>query len=332
MSYKKGNYADTDKWLLFFYSIPAQPVNNRIKIWRRLIKAGALQFKGAVYILPYSEEHYEFCQWLVSEAGGLGGEAAFTGIKHVETMKDSEIVELFNRQREEDYKSIEKDIEELERRLGSLKKGSLPKGKNLTGRLERLSKEFEEIKKTDFFSSKTGIELDRKIKTLRNEINAISASDIKRQKEKIIAKKIKDYQEKRWVTRKRPFVDRMASAWLIKRFIDTDAIFDFIDESALENISKGKVTFDIKGGEFTHTGSLCTYEALLKSFGIKDKAVRAIGEIVHEIDIKDERYKNPEAKGIEDILIGITKTARDDMECLEKGMSIFEMLYTAKTK
>jgi len=143
-------------------------------------------------------------------------------------------------------------------------------------------------------------------------------------------KEIDDYQDKTWATRKKPFVDRFASAWLIKKFIDKNASFTFIDEKDLENMSKDVIPFDIRGGRFTHEGDLCTFEVLTKSFNLKDKTLRKIAEIVHELDMKDEKFRTPEAKGIEDILSGIRKTVKDDHEALRKGMTIFELLYVSK--
>jgi len=138
-----------------------------------------------------------------------------------------------------------------------------------------------------------------------------------------------DYQGKRWVTRKRPFIDRIASAWLIKGFIDKKAVFGFIDESEIEGLDKDTIAFDMVGGEFTHVGDMSTFEVLLKSFGLKGKALGVVAEIVHQLDLQDEKYRNPAAEGLREILDGIRKTVKDDHEALEKGMSIFEMLYAA---
>ena len=142
--------------------------------------------------------------------------------------------------------------------------------------------------------------------------------------------KIEEYQDKTWATRKRPFVDRFASAWLIKKFIDENASFVFIDENNLDKMDKDVIPFDIRGGRFTHAGDLCTFEVLMKSFSLKDKTLRKIAEIVHELDVKDDKFRNPEAKGIEDILSGIRKTAKDDNESLGKGIAIFEMLHVSR--
>lgn len=319
-------------WLIFFYSVPSRPVSSRMKVWRRLSKAGAIPFKGAVYILPFNEEHYEFLQWLTSDVESMNGEAAFIKAGTIETIKNSAIVDLFNQQRENAYRIIEKKTEEIERRLNSVKKGAEAKdNKKLLAQFIKHQKEFEEIRKVDFFVSKSGNALKKRLANLQAEINKISGLRVRAQISIITPRHIENYKGKTWITRKRPFVDRMASAWLIKRFIDKKAIFRFIDEKEIENLGKNSITFDIKDGEFTHRGDMCTFQVLVKAFNLKNKALKKIAEIVHEIDMKDGKYENIEARGIEDVLTGIRKTIKDDAAALEKGMAVFEMLYASKT-
>lgn len=294
------------------------------------MKAGALPFKGAVYVLPYSEEHYELLQWLTSEVNAAKGDGAFVQVTAIETMSDRDIIELFNQQRVGDYRSIDKGIEEVERKLNSIKKGGGLKDKRLTEQFHRYTKEFEEIRKIDFFSSPIGSVLDKRIKVIAKELKHLAGAEEKAAESKVVPKDLKHYQNMTWATRKRPFIDRMASAWLIKRLIDKNAVFSFIDERQVKQVTEGTVTFDIPGGVFTHRGDLCTFEVLVQSFALKDKALKKIAEIVHELDIKDETFRNPESQGIEEILQGIRKTARSDLEALEKGMEIFEMLYASK--
>ncbi len=321
---------ETMRWLLFFYSAPSKPVSNRMKIWRRLIKAGSLPFKGAAYILPYSEEHYEFCQWLVSEVDAVGGEAAFIGAGKIETMKDREIIDLFNKQREKDYHDIEKRSGAIEIKIQSIKKGSGSQTKKTIEAFNKLLKEFEAVRKIDFFSSKTGVILKNKLDTLRAELAGIDTTYTSLPSRAITPKRAADYQGRIWTTRKRPFIDRMASAWLIKKFIDKNAVFRFADEKEMEQPGKKTVAFDVMGGEFTHIGDMCTFEVIAGAFKINEKRIKKIASIVHELDIKDDKYKTPEAKGIEEVLTGIRKTALNDADALEKGMTIFEMLYESK--
>jgi len=121
----------------------------------------------------------------------------------------------------------------------------------------------------------------------------------------------------------------MASAWLVRRFVDPDAKFRFIDEKDFGILSSGEISFDMQGGEFTHHGDLCTFEVLMRSFGIKDKAAKKIAEIVHDLDLKDDKYGNAAGSGIEEVLSGIRKTSKDDFDMLEKGMAVFEMFYAS---
>jgi hypothetical protein len=320
-------------WIIFFYSVPSKPVSSRMKVWRKLIKTGAVQLKGSVYILPFNDDHYEFLQWLVSEIAGMKGEADFVKIEKVDTMSDPKIIALFNRQRASDYKVIEKALGDIERKLSSTQKGG--KSQNLPGiseQIAKLRKDFEEVKKIDFFSSDEGKSLAVKIKQAEAEIRRLSVTGAKKiGPAAIIPQSPDDYQGKTWTTRKRPFIDRMASAWLIRKFIDRDATFVFLDEKDMETAGKNSVAFDVRGGEFTHTGDLCTFEVLIKSFGLKDKVLKKIAEIVHDLDLKDGKYGPAEAKGLEDILIGIRITAKDDADALERGMAVFEMLYVSKS-
>jgi len=320
------------QWLLFFYSVPSKPVSNRMRIWRRLAKAGAVQMKGAVYILPFNDEHYEFLQWLVSEIAAMKGEAAVVSIEKIDTMKDAEIIALFDQQRAGGYKILQKSFDDLGRRLSSIQKGAKPQNlKGISDQFLSRQKEFEDIKRIDFFLSQEGTALGEKIKRIHAGLKIILGADTKQERPAALTlKSPADYHNRTWTTRKRPFIDRMASAWLIKTFIDPDAAFDFIDEKDMDTIDKRSITFDIRGGIFTHSGDMCTFEVLMKSFGLKDKPLKKMAEIIHDLDMKDDKFNAIEAKGLEDILEGIRRTAKNDREALQKGMTVFEMLYASK--
>ncbi|MBI4838854.1 MAG: chromate resistance protein [Nitrospirae bacterium] len=327
---RRGN-AVQQGWLLFFYSVPSKPVNLRMKVWRRLAKAGAAPLKGSVYILPYNEEHLEFCQWLVSEINSMNGEGAFVRTDRVETIDTEGIMDLFANLRGKDYKTIDRGLDEFERKLNSIKKGTgIQSIKKLPEQFNKLRRTFEEMRKIDFFTSKAGTALKRRLDALQSDMKGITKTDI-RQAAAVVSRSIEDYQGKTWVTRERPFVDRMASAWLIKKFIDKKAAFRFIKEKDITAMDKNSIAFDIRGGMFTHAGDMCTFEALVKSFGFKDKTIKKIAAVVHELDIKDEKYKNLEARGIEDILAGIRKSSKNDAEMIERGINVFEMLYASKS-
>jgi hypothetical protein len=215
--------------------------------------------------------------------------------------------------------------------VNSIRKGSKSQNpKALLEQINKMSRSSDEVRKTDFFSSKAGAALRSRIDVLNAAIKGLSGATTETRHAGVPSGKLEDYQGKVWVSRKRPFVDRMASAWLIRRFIDKSATFKLVDEKDLTAAGKEHVTFDISGGVFTHVGDLCTFEVLVRSFGLKDKAVRKIAEVVHELDIKDDKYRNPGAAGLEEILSGLRKAVKDDTELLEKGMTVFEMLYQSK--
>ena len=294
------------------------------------MKTGAVQFKGSVYILPSSDDHYEFFQWLVSSVEAMQGEAAFVRVTKIETMKDDEIIRLFNQQRAKDYLDFNKRLDEFENKIAGIGKGvETVTNKKIGEELNKFVKEFQEIGKIDFFFSKERKELEKRLEAIASEITGMSRAKSSNQALEVAQRRAADYQGKIWVTRKKPFIDRIASAWLIKGFIDKDAVFGFIDENKLESLDKNTVTYDIVGGEFTHIADMSTFEVLLKSFGLKGKALGIMAEIVHQLDLMDEKYKNSAAEGLREILDGIRKTVKDDHEALEKGMSIFEMLYAA---
>jgi hypothetical protein len=296
------------------------------------MKSGAMQLKGAVYILPFTDEHYEFLQWLVVEIVEMKGEAALVRIEKIDTMDDAEIVDLFNRARRNEYAAIEKDLADIRMKLDNIKKGGEgPGNKTLESQLNKVMKGFEEIQRIDFFLTEEGVSLQERIHCMQKEQGSMAGAYSAGKHLNVISRKtVSDYQGKIWVTRRRPFVDRMASAWLIKRFIDAGAFFAFIDEKELASPKENSIAFDVYGGEFTHVGDLCTFEVLIKSFALKNKVLERIAAIVHQLDIKDEKYKTPEAAGLEEILTGIRKTEQHDSDALERGMQVFEMLYAAK--
>lgn len=312
---------------MFFYSVPAKPVKLRMSLWRRLTKLGALQLKGAVYVLPLSDEHLEQIKWLCTEIASTGGEASYLVTSRIEPQGSEGLVALFHTLREKDYQGIEREASALERRLSSIKKGGGHKIPHaLHAQLTKFMSDLDGVLKVDFFSSPRGRALKHRADALLAQLSQAHAPVRTLAPTRLRAS---DYQGLRWATRKRPFVDRMASAWLVLKFIDPQAQFVFMDEAA--PTVEGQVRFDMQGAEFTHSGELCTFEVMVSAFAIKDKAVKRMAQVVHELDIKDGKYQAPEARGIEDLLVGLRKTTRDDHELLDRGIHIFEMLYASMT-
>jgi hypothetical protein len=318
-------------WLLIFYSVPSHPVSGRMKLWRRLAKAGAIQLKGAVYILPANEENRELFQWIIGEVKSLGGDGSFVRTTRIETLSDADVRRLFNDHRDAEYRELGKVLDGLERKVQSGRKGAVAGIRDLVSvSLSTVRRTYEDVRRRDFFDAPLGRETKQRLHTLEAALKNLQ--EPAKTKPALIARKDpNEFRHRVWVTRKRPFIDRMGSAWLIRRFVDPNARFRFIDEKDVDALSSGEISFDIPGGEFTHHGELCTFEVLVRSFGIKDRAVRKIAEIVHDLDLKDEKYGNAAGSGIEEVLTGIRKTGKDDTDLLEKGMAVFEMMYQSRT-
>jgi hypothetical protein len=329
---------NTLSWLLFFYSIPATPVKNRVKMWRKLLKSGAVQLKGGVYILPYAEEHHEALQWMLAELPGLKGEGLLLRTDSIEPLQQDDIVALFNEQRQPQYQEIVKKIDEFSGRLRNLRKGGKDKkDTSLFRQFEKIQAEFQAVEHRDFFQSEMGKDVATQLGILRKQLEDFSVVD-KGRKGSIATplpngRNITNFSGLTWLTRKRPFVDRMASAWLIRRFIDSRATFLFKDESELKQLTSTlEVSYDVRNGDFTHVDDLCTFEVLTKSFGLADEGLNTLSRIVHDIDIKDGKFSAPEAYVIEMIIKGIRNRDLPDSETLEQGMAVFEALYLSITQ
>ena len=205
--------------------------------------------------------------------------------------------------------------------------------KALRSRIAKITKDFEEARRTDFFSSAVGRDLGIRIERVQSALSELAAAAGQAPRSAgIPIRSPETYQGKRWVTRRDPFVDRMASAWLIRKFIDAEAAFGFIDREEVAAAGPGVVAFDVRGGEFSHVGNLCTFEVLVHSFALKDPALAKVVEIVHDLDVKEDRYRRAETAGVEEILEGVRRTAADDDDALKRGMAVFEMLYAAKSR
>lgn len=294
---------------------------------------GAASLKGSVYILPYSEDHLEALHWLTGEVASLGGEAAFAKVERIETMGDEEIVPLFQAQRANDYAPIAAALEALEARLSPLEQQQDPKGLDrLKGTLHRLLKDCRTVQGIDFFHCPQGSDLQERLEQFEQRFARLTAQPQADRPKPAGPRNKEDYQNRVWLTRRNPFVDRMASAWLIRRFIDAQARFEFLETDRMGPAVPIGLSFDVPEGDFTHERDRCTFEVLLEAFGLRGKVLRKMAEVVHDLDLKDGKFDNPQASGVESILLGIRKTAKDDGDALEEGIKTFERLHAALSK
>lgn len=311
----------TERWLVFVHQLPAHPSNARVKTWRRLHQLGAVAVKNAVHVLPNTAQAQEDFEWLRTEVLAVGGQATIFAASSLSGVEEKQIIKQFNKMRAEEYGRLRKDIKALGGRVDT----SFRFDDRARQAVRALSDRLAETQQKDFFSAPGGRETETALGAL--DVGARRTS-LKRAAPKVAANDAFDhrkYQQRTWITRPRPGVDRFASAWLIRRFIDPRAAFVFADSSAKYSDA---VPFDMyQGGGFRHEGDRCTFEVLQDRFRIKDAAVRRISEIVHDLDLKDNRYKHPHRVTIGALIEGLQRSTADDDKLLEQGIALFEALY-----
>ncbi|MBV8186581.1 MAG: chromate resistance protein [Alphaproteobacteria bacterium] len=310
-------------WLLLIHQLPAKPAYARVKVWRRLQALGAVTVKNAVYALPSNEETQEDFAWLAREIVELGGEVLVCEAALVEGLDDQQLTAMFVAARNEDYAKLAKDARELERRLGVE-----PADAEVPGQVARLHRQLSEVAAIDFFSAAGRDAAEQLITALETRLQ--ERSDAMNLEQDLSATQSSATQSplmsKVWVTREHVQIDRIASAWLIRRFIDPKARFKFVSgRSYLPRV--GEVRFDMFEGEYTHEGDRCTFEVLVGRAGLDDPALAAIGEIIHDIDLKDGKFGREEAAGIRTVMAGIAASQRDDEQRLARGAAVLDDLY-----
>jgi hypothetical protein len=297
-------------WLFLLFNLPAKQSSDRVKVWRRLKKFGAIQLKTSTYVLPDEPVHYERFQWLAKEIVDTGGEATLVRVKDIEGMPHAAIVALFNEARARDYDELFEPLNLL------IKDGKARK--QSPNQLQKLRQRFQEIRDIDYFQSSRGEDLQR----LLQKAEALEAP--KKKPETIMRLRAEDYRGKSWVTRPRPEIDRVGSAWLIRKFIDPSAKFVFGNAPA--EFPKA-IPYDMFEVEFSHHGDYCTFETLIQRFSIRDRAVLRLAELIHDADVEDDKFHRVEGFGIEQIFKGWAKQGLSDQEILAKGFECFEALY-----
>ena len=311
------------KWLLLIHQIPPKPNYFRVKIGRRLQRLGAVPIKNSVYVLPKSEQSYEDFEWLVREIVEGGGEASVCEARFVEGLSDTEVEALFNSAREADYLELAGGARRLRSELSRGKKGEYDK-EDLESGIARLRNRLAEIERMDFFAATGRETIEGLLVSLEEKLKASLGQELDKDESQLGA--IEKVQGRLWVTRKGIHVDRMASAWLIRRFIDKDARFKFVPGKGYRP-EPGELRFDMFEAEYTHEGDRCTFEVLLQRFGLTESALRQIAEIVHDIDLKDGKFGREDALGLERLIAGIAMANPEDEKRLAEGSAVFNSLY-----
>ena len=306
--------------LLLLVGVPPTPSSLRVRVWRRLRALGAVPLKRTAYLLPDTPERYEDFQWLAQEIQREGGDATLIRVQQIENVSQGDVLRLFHEPRDHDYRQLaaryRKVLKKLEQKSSA---------KSTQEELARLAKDHQRIRDVDFFGATGGAEVRRleevvAMRTRRPE-------PVRREDRPTLD--LTKLKGRPWVTRPRPHIDRIASAWLIKRFIDPDAQFVFAPPS---EFPPDAIPFDAPGVELSHQGEDCTFETLLKRARLRDRRLIRLAEVVHEADLRDGKYPREEARGIDVAVRALLAASADDHQVLAQGMALFEGLYATTSR
>jgi hypothetical protein len=292
-------------WLLLTFTLPKKRASQRVEVWRKLQRYGAVSLGNSGYLLPNSPTNQERFEWLVSAIRKYSGEASVLKVQSIDNLSTPQLIGRFAGARAREYKELIRDLQEL---------SSIPAQKRPASRMSRLRLRFREIAEVDFFDSP----LKQRVEELFARADTSSTRE-----EKTVKITPREYVGRVWVTRPRPGIDRSASAWLIRGFIDKKARFTFAPE---DQVPRQAIPFDMYHGGFGHRGDDCTFETLQKTFQIRDKKVGVIGQIIHDADLLDEKFGRKEGFGVDAILSGWAKQEIPDRELLERGIQLIEAL------
>jgi hypothetical protein len=291
-------------------------------VGRRLARVGAVAIKNSVYVLPATEQAMEDFQWILREIVEGGGEASICRSCFIEGRTDSEVEQLFHQARGPEYDDRAAEARAILKTLPARRRGPAERRAGAEEALARLRKRFTAVNRIDFFDTKGGRRANEALNQIEERLrtpappSSVTAASPERE----------PLRGRTWVTRQGVFVDRIASAWLIRRFIDPEARFKFVAPQGYHP-KAGELRFDMFDAEYTHEGDCCTFETLQHRFGLDDSALVEIAEIVHDIDLKDGKFNREDAAGIERVLAGIAAAYPEDRVRLERGAQLFDELY-----
>jgi hypothetical protein len=295
------------RWLLLVFSLPAKRASQRVAIWRKMRRYGTLPLKSSGYVLPNLPANQERMEWLAAAIRGYKGQASVVQAQSFDDLPDDRLRRQFTEARTRDYQRLLHEVKKL---------GAISPERTTAG-LNRIRRQFLDLQEIDFFGCPLHAKLDKAL-ARAGESGATARGRGRRRKSR-------EYTSRVWVTRPRPGIDRVSSAWLIRTFIDPKASFVFdADPSA----HPGAIPFDMFCAEgFGHRGEDCTFETLCKHFGIPDERVRRIAEIIHDADLGDEKFARAEGQGLDKVLNGWAKQDLPDAEILRRGIDLIEGLY-----
>jgi hypothetical protein len=313
------------KWLFLVHQVQTPNSRERVRVWRLTKKVGTILYRNSVYVLPYNKERLEDFHWLCQQIRDSKGEASMFVSEAGDASEDRALKRLFIVASEKEYGKLEKRLQQFDNRCKQVQEGpslSSSQVKALAKGLRQLEETFQEIRRVDFFRHPSADKIDKRLKNLR--LSVAEAQPRKESPHRIAHHTRSEFRGRTWATRSHIHIDRLCSAWLIRRFVDPKARFVFAPE---DKLPKHAILFDVVGVEFTHRGDRCTFETLVESFRLKERALLSMAELVHEIDLKDQKFHRPESFGFDLIVRAISDSFRNDQKTLELGSHILDALY-----
>jgi hypothetical protein len=305
-------------WLLLILTLPTRPSAVRVRTWRALQAAGCAALRDGVYLLPDRPGCAETFAQLAAAVRGANGTASVLAVTARDESQQAEFIARFDRGA--DFAALRQELARQRRMLRTA--AEPPARKSLRALAQRLAA----LREIDFFPGPAAAEVAAAFEALRTEVEARLAPDEPSARTAVALARLDpaDYRGRVWATRRRPWVDRLASAWLIRRFIDSKARIVWI--AAPDKAPKRALGFDYDGAAFTHVGDKVTFEVLAASFGLDDDAaLRRLGEIVHAIDVGG--LPSEEAAGLEAVVRGLQAQYADDDALLAAACVVFDALY-----
>src|SRR5215813_8736227 len=293
---------DLTTLLLLLVGVPPTPSSLRVRVWRRLRSLGAVPLKRSAYLLPDTPERYEDFQWLTQEIQREGGEATLIRIQQIENVGEDDVLRLFHEPRDLDYRHLAASYRKVLKRL---EQKSAAKSARVQQELARLARDHQRIRDVDFFGAPGGAEVRHLEEVIA--MRTRRPEPVRREDQPTLD--LTKLKGRRWVTRPRPHIDRIGSAWLIKRFVDPEAQFLFAPP---EKFPADATPFDALGAAFGHQGEDCTFETFIKKCGLRDRRLAVLAEIVHEADLRDQKFRREEARGVDLAIRGLLSTSKDD--------------------
>src|SRR3984893_17780726 len=296
-------------WLLLTFTLPTKRASQRVEVWRKLQRYGTVPLGNSGSLLPNNPVNEERFQWLATVIRKYGGDASIVHVQGIDNISTPQLIGRFAEVRAREYQELIRQLDEF---------SALPRHKRAVGRLSRLRSRFQEIVEVHFFDSP----LQKRVVELLASADAARLKTRTSEEPKINPQ---EYKSRVWVTRPRPGVDRSASAWLIRGFIDSKARFACLPEETVPDASVPFDMFHERG--FGHRGDDCTFETLTKEFRIRDRRVKVISEIIHDADLADQKFGRKEGYGIDEVLKGWARQGVSDQDLLDRGMQLMEGLY-----